>query len=99
MDLELVAELVLVLGLGLVLGYLSAVPRVRVLEKALSKAEAVGQELVWAKGKIQALELDLVRVREKLVLASSQREKELALRVSELEMALDYQRSMAMGKD
>jgi hypothetical protein len=57
---DLVAVLVLVLGLGLVLGYLAAVPRVRVLEKALLKA----------------------RVRE-----------------SELEMALDYQRAKAMGKD
>jgi hypothetical protein len=57
---ELVAVLVLALGLGLVLGYCSALPRVKVTEKALSKA----------------------RVRE-----------------SELEMALDYQRAKAMGKD
>jgi hypothetical protein len=57
---ELVAVSVLALGLGLVLGYCSALPRVKVLEKALSKA----------------------RVRE-----------------SDLEMALDYQRAQAMGKD
>jgi hypothetical protein len=60
MVLDLVAVAVLSLGLGLVLGYCSALPRVKVSEKALQKA----------------------RVRE-----------------SELEMALDYQRARAMGKD
>jgi hypothetical protein len=57
---ELVAVFVLALVLGLVLGYWSAMPRVKVLEKALLKAE---------------------------------------VRESELEMALDYQRSKAMGKE
>jgi hypothetical protein len=57
---EWVAVFVLALGLGLVLGYWLAMPRVKVLEKALLKAAA---------------------------------------RESDLEMALDYQRSQAMGKD
>jgi hypothetical protein len=57
---ELVGVFVLALGLGSVLGYWSAKPRVKVLEKALLKA---------------------------------------AVRESELEMALDYQRAKAMGKD
>jgi hypothetical protein len=57
---EWVAVFVLALGLGLVLGYWSAMPRVKVLEKALLKAAA---------------------------------------RESDLEMALDYQREKAMGKD
>jgi hypothetical protein len=96
---DLVAVAVLALGWGLVLGYLAAVPRVKVLEKALLKAQAAEKELVWAQSKAKALALDLERAREKLVLASSVREKELALRVSELEMALDWARSKAMGKE
>jgi hypothetical protein len=57
---EWVGVFVLALALGLVLGYWSAKPRVKVLEKALLKA----------------------RVRE-----------------SDLEMALDFQRAKAMGRD
>jgi hypothetical protein len=57
---ELVGVAGLVFVLGLVLGYCSALPRVKVSEKALQKAR---------------------------------------LRESELEMALDYQRSKVMGKD
>jgi hypothetical protein len=57
---EWVGVFVLALALGLVLGYWAAIPRVKVLEKALKKA---------------------------------------AVRESDLEMALDYQRSKAMGKD
>ena len=56
---DLVAVFVLALGLGLVLGYLDAIPRVRVLEKSLQSK---------------------------------------CLRVSELEMALDYQMAKAMGQ-
>jgi hypothetical protein len=55
---EWVGVFVLALALGLALGYWSAMPRVKVLEKALLKA---------------------------------------AVRESELEMALDYQRAKAMG--
>lgn len=43
-----VAVFVLALGLGLVLGYWSAMPRVKVLEKALSKAAARESELEMA---------------------------------------------------
>lgn len=45
---ELVAVSVLVLGLGLVLGYCSALPRVKVLEKALVKARARESDLEMA---------------------------------------------------
>lgn len=42
---DLVAVLVLGLALGLVLGYLSAMPRVKVTEKALLKAQVRVSEL------------------------------------------------------
>ena len=57
---EWVGVFVLALAAGLVLGYWSAMPRVKVSEKAVLKA---------------------------------------AVKVSELEMALDYQRAKAMGKE
>jgi hypothetical protein len=43
-----VAVFVLALGLGLVLGYWSAMPRVKVLEKALSKVVVRESELEMA---------------------------------------------------
>jgi hypothetical protein len=52
---EWVGVFVLALGLGLVLGYWSAKPRVKVLEKAVSKAAVRESEL----------EMELDRVRAK----------------------------------
>jgi hypothetical protein len=45
MVLDLFAVCLLVLGLGLVLGYLLAMPRVKVLEKELSQAKGSVQDL------------------------------------------------------
>jgi hypothetical protein len=45
---ELVGVFVLALGLGLVLGYWSAMPRVKVLEKALQKAAVRESDLEMA---------------------------------------------------
>jgi hypothetical protein len=45
---EWVGVFVLALGLGLVLGYWSAMPRVKVTEKALKKASARQSELEMA---------------------------------------------------
>ena len=51
---EWVGVFVLVLPLGLVLGYLSAMPRVKVLEKALKKELARQSELEMALEQAQA---------------------------------------------
>ena len=84
----LVAELVLALALGSVLGYWSVLLRVWRLEEELAQETALAEE--WAK--LPCLKSDL----------ESDLAKQLAqakLRVTELEMALDYQRSKAMGKE
>lgn len=59
--------------------------RVQVLESALRELGLVlGQELVQVKGKVLELESELAKAQ---------------LKVSDLEMALDYQRAQAMGKE
>ena len=59
--------------------------RVQVLESALRELGLVlGQELALAKGKVLELESELAKAQ---------------LKVSDLEMALDYQRAQAMGKE
>ena len=84
----LVAELVLALALGSVLGYWSVLLRVWRLEKELAQETALAEE--WAKLPCLKSDLDL------------DLEKQLAqakLRVSDLEMALDLAHSKAMAKE
>ena len=88
MELEMVLVLVLGLLMGSVLGYWSVLLRVWRLEKELAQETALAEE--WAK--LPCLESDLESDLAK------QLTKALA-RQSELEMALDYQMSKAMGKD
>jgi hypothetical protein len=66
---ELLAVCLLVLGLGLVLGYLLAMPRVRVLEKQLAQktGKVSGQDLPQHQGpKLQKRVLDLEMQLEQL---------------------------------
>jgi hypothetical protein len=77
MVLDLFAVCLLVLGLGLVLGYLLAMPRVKVLEKELSQAKGSVQDLpqhqnsYWRfegpklQKKVLDLEMELESIRSK----------------------------------
>jgi hypothetical protein len=51
---DLFAVCLLVLGLGLVLGYLLAMPRVKVTEKALEKAQLRVSELEMALDRVNS---------------------------------------------
>ena len=84
----LVAELVLALALGSVLGYWSVLLRVWRLEKELAQETALAEE--WAKLPCLKSDLDL-DLEKQLVQAKS--------RVSDLEMALDLAHSKAMAKE
>jgi len=90
--LEMAVVFVLGLLMGSVLGYWSVLLRVWRLEKELAQAllqvSVLGSELAH----LEVSELEWVWVQK------SEWET-VKLRQSELEMALDYQRSKAMGKD
>jgi uncharacterized protein YhdP len=81
---ELLAVCLLVLGLGLVLGYLLAMPRVRVLEKQLAQktAKTTGQELPQHQNSYWKFE-----------------GPKLQKRVLDLEMQLEQLRSQTLWKD
>ena len=89
---ETVAALVMGTALGSVLGYWSVLLRVWRLEKELAQAllQVSGLELVLESR--TGLDSEWVWVQK------SEWES-VKLRQSDLEMALDYQRSKAMGKD
>ena len=92
MELELVLVLVLGLLMGSVLGYWSVLLRVWRLEK----------ELAQAVGRASVLELVLesrTGLDSEWVWVQKSEWESVKLRQSDLEMALDYQRSKAMGKD
>ena len=88
---EKVALLVLGLLPGLVLGYLSAMPRVLRLERELAQAlepqKAQAKKLELYQVLVKTLELDLVRARaEGLVLQSALGSAQVRLSDSELEL-------------
>ena len=92
MELEMVLVLVLGLLMGSVLGYWSVLLRVWRLEK----------ELAQAVGRASVLELVLesrTGLDSEWVWVQKSEWESVKLRQSDLEMALDYQRSKAMGKD
>ena len=84
MVLDLFAVCLLVLGLGLVLGYLLAMPRVKVLEKELAqkKGKATDQELPQHQNSYWKFE-----------------GPKLQKRVQDLEMELEYLRSKTLWKE
>ena len=86
MVLDLFAVCLLVLGLGLVLGYLLAMPRVKVLEKELAlkkgSAKTTGQELPQHQNSYWKFE-----------------GPKLQAKVLELEMQLEQLRSQTLWKD
>ena len=101
---EWVGVVVMVLPLGLVLGYCSALPRVKRLERELVAQSQLTSptEAEMARVKAEALvlqsALDSVQVRVQDSELELVRVKQKALlRESELEMALDLARSKAMG--
>ena len=90
MELEMVLALVLGLLMGSVLGYWSVLLRVWRLEK----------ELVQAVGRASVLELELGRALDsEWVWVQKSEWESVKVKQSDLEMALDYQKSKAMGKD
>jgi uncharacterized protein YhdP len=80
---ELLAVCLLVLGLGLVLGYLLAMPRVRVLEKQLAQktGKTTGQDLPQHQNSYWKFE-----------------GPKLQKRVQDLEMELEYLRSKTLWR-
>ena len=102
----MVAQWVVVLGLGLalglVLGYCSAMPRVWRLEKELAQVPRMARELRLEKSKVEGLRREWEKA--KALLSDSELElvkvkQKAHLRESELEMALDLAQSKLMAKD
>ena len=103
---EWVGVAVMVLPLGLVLGYWSALPRVKRLEQELAAQSQLKSHSEWvvelglakATALVLQSELEKVQVRVQDSELELVRAKQKAqLRESELEMALDLARSKEMG--